>query len=179
MERTPIKWTDDLRAELGRRYLTGEARITIARSLSYKNDLMIATELRRFVARYTGVSRWQRVDDLRAANALPAALSEFEKTPASDFRRRTGSLSTLAQTLLRHTHCVSDDDVRRVGRIGFKNEGGVPLKTLEEIGELIGGWPVEPPPHPKPPPYSRALSRIPEDAIVAELRRRGYRVEKP
>ena len=79
-------------------------------------------------------------------------------------------LSVRAATAAAAAGCRSLDELRGLGWHFFEHRKNCGTRTLEELSQLVGGWPDAPRRH-------DALIRCAsDDALISELRRRGIPV---
>jgi hypothetical protein len=63
--------------------------------------------------------------------------------------------------------CQSLDEIRDLGWHFFKGRGNCGRGSLQELSNLVGGWPDA------PRKYSGWVRRAPDEVLLAEMRRRG------
>jgi hypothetical protein len=76
-------------------------------------------------------------------------------------------LSVRAATAVAAADCQSVDEIRDLGWLFFRRQENCGNRTLEELSDLVGGWPDAPR---KRGPWIRRAS---DDLLIKELRRRG------
>jgi hypothetical protein len=82
------------------------------------------------------------------------------------FWRRLG-LSVRAAAAVAAVGCQSLDEIRGLGWSFFHRRKNCGTRTLQELSDLVGGWPDA------PRTYSKWLRRAPDDLLIEELHRRG------
>jgi hypothetical protein len=95
-------------------------------------------------------------------------MSDFDHERTVRNWRRQG-LGQKASWWLAGLRCVNAADVRRLGYDGLIRTPGLGKITVREIGRVLFSetW----------PPLPRISQNIDDAALIAELRRRGYKVE--
>lgn len=91
-------------------------------------------------------------------------------SPQYRFWRHSG-LSVRAATAVAAVGCNSLDEIRDLGWNYFHNRQNCGIRTLQELSDLVGGWPDA------PRRYTAWVQRAPDDVLIEELRRRGITVE--
>jgi hypothetical protein len=76
-----------------------------------------------------------------------------------------------AATTVAAIGCKSLDEIRDLGWHYFHNRHNCGIQTLQELSDLVGGWPDA------PRKYTAWVQRAPDDVLIEELRRRGIMVE--
>jgi hypothetical protein len=84
---------------------------------------------------------------------------------------REMGLSARAVSVVAAAGCRSLDEIRALGWHYFRRQENCGLRTLQELSELIGGWPDA------PRKYSALVRRASDDVLIAEMRRRGIAAE--
>jgi hypothetical protein len=79
-------------------------------------------------------------------------------------------LSTRAATAATIAGCRSLHDISSLGWQFFRHQENCGTRTLDELSNLVGGWPDA------PPRRDAWLRRIPDDILIEELQRRGIAV---
>jgi hypothetical protein len=82
------------------------------------------------------------------------------------FWRRHG-LSVRAAATVAAVGCKSLDEIRGLGWCFFQRRHNCGTRTLQELSDLVGGWPDA------PRTYSKWIRRAPDDLLIEELHRRG------
>ena len=90
--------------------------------------------------------------------------------PQYRFWRHHG-LSVRAATAVAAIGCKSLDEIRDLGWHYFHDRQNCGIRTLQELSDLVGGWPDA------PRRYTAWVQRAPDDVLIEELRRRGITVE--
>jgi hypothetical protein len=80
---------------------------------------------------------------------------------------RLHGLSVRAATAVTAVDCKSLDEIRGLGWCFFHGRKNCGTGTLQELSDLIGGWPDA------PRTYSKWIRRAPDDLLIEELHRRG------
>lgn len=83
---------------------------------------------------------------------------------------RDQGLSVRAATAVAAAGCQSPEEVRDLGWRFFLRQGNCGPRTVEELSDLVGGWPDA------RRKYVAWLRRVPVDLLIEELRRRGIAV---
>jgi hypothetical protein len=115
-----------------------------------------------------------RMDRDRQSLAVEAELANrnckgTQGNSAFRFWREQG-LSARAATAVAAAGCQSLDEIRGLGWCFFLRQENCGNRTLQELSDLVGGWPNLPR---KRGAYLRHTS---DDALIDELRRRGIAV---
>lgn len=79
-------------------------------------------------------------------------------------------LSTRAATAAAIAGCRSLRDLRSLGWRFFHRQENCGPRTLQELSDLVGGWPDA------PPKRDAWLRRVPDDTLFEELQRRGIAI---
>ena len=85
------------------------------------------------------------------------------------------SISVRIINMLTYNEITSFDEVRAAGKSWFLQEYNFGKKSVDYLGEIIGGWPDEPDDINK---IDGQLSLRKSEDLIKELRRRGYTVTK-
>lgn len=83
---------------------------------------------------------------------------------------RDQGLSARAATAVAAAGCQSLDDIRNLGWHSFEGRDNCGRGTLQQLSNLVGGWPDE------PRKYSKWVRRASDDVLIQEMRRRGIAV---
>jgi hypothetical protein len=83
---------------------------------------------------------------------------------------RDQGLSARAAAAVAAAGCQSVDEIRDLGWRFFEGQDNCGRRTLQELSNLVGGWPDA------PGTYGAWVRRVPDDVLIEEMRRRGIAV---
>jgi hypothetical protein len=105
-----------------------------------------------------------------AANQVSRKSARKRADPAQFKYWRLQGLSVRAASALAAVGCKSRDEIRDLGWHFFRRRENCGNGTLQELSDLVGGWPDA------PRRYVAWVRRAPDEVLLEEIRRRGIAV---